>query len=233
MYPGGSMLVHPRLATASSSQFGSECESSVYSRSIPGFGERSGTAIVYSRDTEIYGEGEPAEHFFVVVSGAVRTYKMLIDGRRQVCDFHLPGDVFGLETDETYTLSAEAIARTRLLVIKRRVVMANAERDRHAARQLLVMTGNELKRVQRHVLLLTKTAKERVAAFLLEMATRTGSPAQVDLPMSRQDIADYLGLTIETISRTLSSLEDNRIISIASSRQIVLRDIAALARVGG
>ena len=225
------MLVQPRLATASGLQFGSEC--GVYSRSIPGLGERSGTTLVYSRDTEIYGEGEPAEHFFVVVSGAVRTCKMLIDGRRQVCDFHLSGDVFGLETDEIYALSAEAIAHSRLLVIKRRVAMANAERDRDAARQLLVMTGNELKRVQRHVLLLTKTAKERVAVFLLEMATRTGSPAQVDLPMSRQDIADYLGLTIETVSRTLSSLEDNGIISIASSRRIVLRDTAALGRVGG
>ena len=166
--------------------------------------------ITYPRDAEIYGEGEPVEHFYVVASGAVRIYKVLVDGRRQIYDFSLSGDVFGFEPDDSYAFSAEAIVHTKILAVKRRVVMAQAERDRDVARKLWAMTGHELKRVQAHVLLLTRTAKERVASFLLEMAARTRTGEQVDLPMSRQDIADYLGLTIETVSRTLTDFESKR-----------------------
>jgi CRP-like cAMP-binding protein len=195
--------------------------------------ELTGATISYGRDAEIYGENEPAEYLYKVVGGAVRTYKVLVDGRRQICAFHLPGDFFGLEIDSTHALSAEAITNSKILMIKRTALMALAERDRDVALRLWIMTGDELRHVQAHVLLLIKTAKERVAAFLLEMAERVTAADEVELPMSRQDIADYLGLTIETVSRTLTDLESQSAISLPSSRRVVLRNRDALARYSG
>lgn len=165
----------------------------------------------------------------MVVSGSVRTYKVLVDGRRQICAFHLRGDVFGLEADEAHSLSAETITNSKILQIKRSALMEQAEHDKEVARQFWAMTGSELKRVRAHALLLIKTAKERVAEFLLDMAERTPAGACVELPMSRQDIADYLGLTIETVSRTLTDLEKNEAISLPNSRRVVLHDREALA----
>ena len=108
--------------------------------------------------------------------------------------------------------------------------MALAARDNDVARQLWALTARELQRVQNHVMLLIKTAQERVVSFLLEMAERAPVGNAVELPMSRQDIADYLGLTIETVSRTLTSLESAAAIELPSSRRIVLRNHAALSR---
>src|SRR4051812_12918898 len=170
--------------------------------------EMLGASMSYGRNSEIYGEGEEADYLYKVVSGAVRTYKVLADGRRQVGSFHLPGDFFGLEAGDEHTLSAEAIADTRLLVIKRSAVVALADRDKNVSRELWALTSRELQRVQEHILLLVRTAQERVAAFLLEMARRLPTGNAVMLPMSRQDIADYLGLTIETVSRTFTQLEN-------------------------
>jgi CRP/FNR family transcriptional regulator, nitrogen fixation regulation protein len=184
----------------------------------------------FARNAEIYGEGEPADYIYKVVSGTVRTYKVLTDGRRQVGGFYLAGDIFGFEVGDEHTFSAEAIAESKVLVIKRSAVAALAERDNEAARELWALTGRELHRVQDHILLLIQTAQERVASFLLEMAARTSGGNAIDLPMSRQDIADYLGLTIETVSRTLSHLESAAAIEIPSSRRIVLRNRAALNR---
>jgi CRP/FNR family transcriptional regulator, nitrogen fixation regulation protein len=190
-----------------------------------------GAPMSFGRNEEIYGEDEPADYLYKVVSGTVRTYKILADGRRQVGGFYLPGDMFGLETEETHTLSAEAIVDSKVVVIKRSAVVALAQRDNDVARQLWALTGRELQRMQEHVLLLIKTAQERVAGFLLEMAERVrGGGNEVELPMSRQDIADYLGLTIETVSRTLSQLATTAAIEVPSSRRIVLRNRAALNR---
>ncbi|MEI9806270.1 MAG: helix-turn-helix domain-containing protein [Pseudolabrys sp.] len=105
-----------------------------------------------------------------------------------------------------------------------------AAREAGVARQLWAMTANELKRVQDHIMLLVKTAQERVAGFLLEMARRSPTGNEIELPMSRQDIADYLGLTIETVSRTLTQLENSAAIAVPTSRRIVLRNRAALTR---
>jgi CRP/FNR family transcriptional regulator, nitrogen fixation regulation protein len=160
----------------------------------------------------------------------MRTYKVLADGRRQIGGFYLPGDMFGFEPADEHTFSAEAIAESKVLVIKRSAALALAERDGEVARQLWHLTGRELHRVQDHILLLIKSAHERVAAFLLEMAERVSAGNAVDLPMSRQDIADYLGLTIETVSRTLSLMENAAEIEVPTSRRIVLRNRAALCR---
>jgi CRP/FNR family nitrogen fixation transcriptional regulator len=195
--------------------------------------EMMGASMSYARNAEIYGENEPADYVYKVVSGAVRTYKVLQDGRRQIGAFYLPGDVFGLEGGEEHAFSAEAVTDTKVLVVKRTALMAQAGRDHDVARELWTMTSCELKRVQEHILLLIKTAEERVAGFLLEMAERGRVRDCVELPMSRQDIADYLGLTIETVSRTLSHLENAAAIELPSSRRIVLRNRGALGRLNG
>jgi len=187
-----------------------------------------GAPMSFGRNAEIYGEGEPADYLYKVVSGAVRTSKILADGRRQIGAFYVPGDIFGLEAGDEHTFSGEAIVETKVLVIKRSALVGRAARDNDLARQLWALTGCELARVQGHVLLLIKTAQERVAGFLLEMADRAPNGDAIELSMSRQDIADYLGLTIETVSRTLTGLESAATIALPSSRLVVLRNRAAL-----
>jgi CRP/FNR family nitrogen fixation transcriptional regulator len=190
--------------------------------------EMMGAPMSFGRNAEIYGEGEPADYLYKIVSGAVRTSKILADGRRQIGSFYVPGDIFGLEAGDEHTFSGEAIVETKVLVIKRSALVGRAARDNDLARQLWALTGCELARVQGHVLLLIKTAQERVAGFLLEMADRAPTGDAIELSMSRQDIADYLGLTIETVSRTLSGLENAATIALPSSRLVVLRNRAAL-----
>jgi len=192
-----------------------------------------GAPMAFARNAEIYGENEPAEYLYKLISGAVRTSKILNDGRRQIGEFYMPGDIFGLEMGNDHSFSAEAITDAKVIVIKRSAVEALAKRDNDVARQLWATTGRELQRMQEHILLIIKSAQERVAGFLLEMAERIKSTTEVELPMSRQDIADYLGLTIETVSRTLTILENNSAIALPSSRRIVLRNHAALRRLNG
>jgi CRP/FNR family nitrogen fixation transcriptional regulator len=197
---------------------------------LSGAVELMGAPMSFARNAEIYGEGEPADFLYKVVSGTARTSKLLADGRRQVGGFYLPGNIFGLEAGEEHAFSAEAITECKVLVIKRSALIALAGRDHEIARQLWTLTSGELSRVQGHILLLIKSAQERVASFLLEMAERVSAGNAVELPMSRQDIADYLGLTIETVSRTLTHLENASAIELSSSRRIVLRNRSALSR---
>jgi CRP/FNR family transcriptional regulator, nitrogen fixation regulation protein len=192
--------------------------------------ELMGAVVPFTRNSEIYGENEPADYVYKVVSGTVRTYKVLVDGRRQIGGFYLPGDMFGLETSDEHTLSAEAITDCKVLVIKRSAVVTVAAEDSEVARQMWELTARELQRAQDRILVLIKSAQERVAGFLLEMADRMAQGAAIELPMSRQDIADYLGLTIETVSRTLSQLERCATIELPTSRRIVLRNRSALSR---
>ena len=188
-----------------------------------------GAPMPFARNVEIYGEDEPAEYLYKVISGAVRTYRVLHDGRRQIGAFLLPGDMFGLEAGPTHGTSAEAVANSVVLVIKRSAVLALAERDPEAARQLWTLTAQELARAQNHMVLLVRNAQERIASFLLEMAERVSGGDSVELPMSRQDIADYLGLTIETVSRTLTQLEAEAAIALPTSRRVVLRNRSILS----
>lgn len=192
-----------------------------------------GAPMSFPRNAEIFGEDEPADYLYQVISGGVRTYKILSDGRRQVGGFYLPGDIFGLEFTDEHTLSAEAIADTKVLVVKRSALNALSSRNASIAQDLFALTGGELRRAQHHILLLIKSAQERVASFLLEMSERVAGSNAIELPMSRQDIADYLGLTIETVSRTLTSLETCAAIEVPTSRRIVLRNRSALNRLNG
>jgi CRP/FNR family transcriptional regulator, nitrogen fixation regulation protein len=192
-----------------------------------------GAVMSYPRNTEIFGENEPADYVYKVISGSVRTYKILNDGRRQIGGFYLPGDVFGLQLADEHAFSAEAIADTKVLVVKRSALTSLAGRDAGVGRDLFNLTSRELRRMQDRILLLVKSAQERVASFLLEMAERACAGNTVELPMSRQDIADYLGLTIETVSRTLTGLESTAAIEVLTSRRIALRNRPALCRLNG
>jgi CRP-like cAMP-binding protein len=200
------------------------------SHNLTGTIDLMGAPMSFPRNSEIYGENEPADYLYKVISGTVRTYRILNDGRRQIGAFYLPGDIFGLEVGAEHHFSAEAISDAKVLVIKRSALVGLANRDGDVARQLWSFTARELLRAQDHVLLLIKSAQQRVASFLLEMAERLSDGEAVELPMSRQDIADYLGLTIETISRTLTQLELELAIALPTSRRIVLRNRNALKR---
>jgi len=171
---------------------------------------------------EIYAQGEKAGALYQVEFGAVRIYRLLADGRRQISAFHLAGETFGFEADATHHFFAEAINATAVRVLR---LTAGAD----MSRQLLPLALKGLTRAQEHLLVLGRqNAIERVAAFLVDMAERQGGLQQVELPMSRMDIGDYLGLTIETVSRTLTLLENTAAIALPTSRRIVLRNRAAL-----
>jgi CRP/FNR family nitrogen fixation transcriptional regulator len=188
------------------------------------------TEFNYRKEEEIYGEDEPSEYVYQVVRGAVRSYKLLSDGRRQIGAFHLPGDVFGLDPGSTHRLTAEAITDTTVRLVKRRSLEAAAASNVQVAHSLWAMTAGELRHAEDHMLLLgRKTALERVATFLLEMDRRLAKAGMMALPMCRRDIGDYLGLTLETVSRALSELNDKGILAFSGARQIVLRDRQRLA----
>ena len=187
----------------------------------------------YSRGAEVFGEAEPADYIYQVVSGAVRSYKLLSDGRRQIGAFHLVGDIFGLGNGAAHRFTAEAIVDTTLRLVRRTSLEHVAETNALVARNLLSMTANNLQHAEDHMLLLgRKTSLERVAAFLLEMDCRLTAAGVMALPMSRRDIADYLGLTLETVSRALSYLHDRGILGFhgQTQRQIVLLDRLALSK---
>jgi CRP/FNR family nitrogen fixation transcriptional regulator len=184
----------------------------------------------YRKDEEIYGDGEPCEYVYQVVRGGVRTYKLLNDGRRQIGAFHLPGDVFGLDAGSTHRLTAEAITDTTVRLVKRRSLEAAAKSNVQVAHHLWTLTASGLRHAEDHMLLLgRKTAMEKVATFLLEMDRRLAKAGMMALPMCRRDIGDYLGLTLETVSRALSLLSDQGVLVFSSARQIVLRNRQRLA----
>ena len=195
--------------------------------------EEMGAAMVFPRDAEIYRENSPATYLYKVISGTVCTFKALSNGRRQIRAFYLPGDIFGVETGPEHAFSAEAITDAKVLVIERKAVVTLAARDNDVAHQLWSLTSRELKHARNHVLLLIQSAQERVVGFLLEMADRVPAGDEIELPMPRQDIADYLGLTVETVSRMLTHLEKGAAIALPTSRRVVLRNRSALNRING
>jgi CRP/FNR family transcriptional regulator, nitrogen fixation regulation protein len=195
----------------------------------------SSSGFKYRKHTVIFGETEPADYIYQVFEGAVRTHKLLSDGRRQIGAFHLPGDIFGLENGDFHRFTAEAIVDTTVRVVKRLSLEGAAKTDPPMVLNLLTMTTDNLQHVENHMLLLgRKNSQERVAAFLLEMNGRVSGPGDVvALPMSRRDIADYLGLTLETVSRALSVFKRKGYLRFldTSHRQIVVLNAAGLTAI--
>src|SRR5450631_1247426 len=161
----------------------------------------------FSRNQEIFGQGEPAEYLYRLKSGCIRAHSTFNDGRRQVASFYLPGEYFGLESEKIHFFTAETVLPSLVYAIKRSALTKRAAAGNKITSRLLALTALELRRTQRHVLLLLMSARERVSQFLLEMGEREHTKGEIELPMTRQDIADYLGLTIETVSRVLKRLE--------------------------
>jgi CRP/FNR family transcriptional regulator, nitrogen fixation regulation protein len=189
----------------------------------------TGSVLHFTQDREIYGEGDEAEAFFKLVSGVVRTCKFLSDGRRQIDAFHVEGDIFGFEAGDEHRLSAEAVSDCTVISYRRRGVERLAANNDALSRQLFSYAMCNMARAQDHSLLLGhKSAVEKVVAFLMEWADRSSSTGAITLAMTRQDIADYLGLTIETVSRTLSQLERDSMIELCTARQIHFKNPAAL-----
>jgi CRP-like cAMP-binding protein len=218
-----SASLHAPINVAPSKRVSAEVE---FFANVP---ELTGATMPFERNAEIYGEGEAAEYVYKVVSGAVRTYRVLNDGRRQVVAFYLPGDVFGLELDGEHAESAEAVLHSKIMFVRRSALLQAYHSNIAIARELLAITAQELRNAQNHTLLLIKSAQERVASFLLEMSERLPGASAFELPMSRQDIADYLGLTIETVSRTLTQLEEDATIKLVASRRVVVSNRTALS----
>lgn len=190
--------------------------------STPGF------SMAFSRDEEIFGEEEEADFVYKVIEGVVRTCRMLSDGRRQIVAFYYPGDVFGLDAGEVHDCCAEAVTNCQVALSKRVSVERAADQDNGVARDLWALARRDLNRMSEHMLLLSrKGATERVAAFLLQQ-TRRADSRTVELAMSRIDIADFLGLTIESVSRSMTQLERERTIALPTARRVEVRDLAAL-----
>jgi CRP/FNR family nitrogen fixation transcriptional regulator len=187
-----------------------------------------GIAMSFARNMEIYAEGEPAGNVYKVVSGVVRISKLLPDGRRQISAFHTAGDMFGFEADELHNASAEAVTPVKVIAYKWQSLL-DSTRSASVVRDLLNLTMVGLRQTQEHLLLLgRKNALERVAAFLLDMAKRTRTGSVIELAMARHDIADYLGLTLETVSRMFAELKDQGAIKLEGARRVHLLDTERL-----
>ncbi len=173
----------------------------------------------------LFCEGDEADAVYAVTEGVVRLSKMLPDGRRQITGFLSPGGFLGIAYSDTYAYSAEAVTQLTLCRFPRRRLEAMSEEMPNLERQLLSIASNELKVAQDQMLLLgRKSAEEKISTFLLQWCRRSGGGCEpgcvVDLPMNRTDIADYLGLTTETVSRTLSRFAKDRLVAIPSPHKV-------------
>ncbi|WP_048649319.1 helix-turn-helix domain-containing protein [Nitratireductor soli] len=178
--------------------------------------------VFCSANQEIYAQGEQSTALYQVEYGVVRLYRLLSDGRRQISAFHVAGEMFGFEADGQHHFFAEAVGDAGIRVFRQAANDGNWRQTLDAALAALV-------RAQEHLLVVGRqNAAERVAAFLLDMAERQGSHGCIELAMSRTDIGDYLGLTIETVSRTLSRFKASGLVRLEGARTVEVADARAL-----
>ena len=174
------------------------------------------SSVQYARAKEfVFMEGDPSANVFEVLEGVVMLSKLTADGRRQVMGFVYPGQIFGLGMSEMNGYTAETVTRSRLRRYPRRVLDQSMALFPALGRRFLGWAGSELAAAQNQMLLLgRKTAMEKLASFLLHLWERNEEhdPTRLHVPMSRSDIADYLGLTTETVSRTFSKLKQQGVI---------------------
>ncbi len=192
--------------------------------------------ISVARDGEIFPEASAATHVYQVISGTLRTAKLLADGRRLIGDFVFAGEWVGFDGGPRHFYAAEAVTDARLLCFSRRDLERLMAEDHEAARTIQAVLCDTLSAAHERIVSLgRKTAMERVAGFLVDVAERLGGSGKTGfvLPMSRSDIADYLGLTVETVSRTLGDLRRQHVIQIADVHQVQIIDRTSLAALGG
>ena len=183
----------------------------------------------YTNKENIFIQNDPAKHLFNITEGNVKIYQLLDDGRIQIIGFLYPGDFFGSYKNNKYNYSAEAIGNLKACVFDQKILDRYLDENPILAKELLHQTSFELTLAQDRITVLGKlNAGERLARFLLnisEQRKRIGwQNNPISLPMTRQDIADYLGLTIETVSREFSNLKSSNIIKFISSKQLYLKD---------
>jgi CRP/FNR family nitrogen fixation transcriptional regulator len=190
----------------------------------------AGERRTFAKGDELFVEGEPADFFYKVISGTVQTSKLLSDARRQIDSFHLAGDIFGFEGGAGYSVTAEAVEDTTVVAFRRSSFHSLVRAYPVFADQLMSAMVASLKRARDHMLLLgRRTPQEKVAMFLLDIARRLRKGDRFELPMRRADIADYLGLTKETVSRTLTQMSRDGLIKLeAIGRIVLLSDKASL-----
>ena len=198
---------------------------------------RFGTVVTLEPGQTLFSEGDEAIYYYKVVSGAIRSYSLMPDGRRQIADFFVSGDFFGLTDHALQSFAAEAITATNLLRYRRHNVDEQAVAQPALARYLLDIACANLHAARHQLVLLgRKTAEERIASFLLSLFERIGRVEEeddiIDLPMSRTDIADHLGLSTETVSRTFTGLARRGLLSLPSAQTVVLSDREALQDIG-
>lgn len=174
----------------------------------------------------LFAEGEEADSVYEVIRGLLRLHKLLPDGRRQITGFLLAGDLLGLAPSGVYAYTAEAVTPIALRRHKRAAFERRLDEEPDFARHVLRLASDELRAAQEQILLLgRKSAAEKVASFLLQIADRQGTEeGEIELAMTRGDIADYLGLTVETVSRTLTRLKQDALIALRVASRVVIRD---------
>jgi len=178
--------------------------------------------VTYAANCEIYAQGERASALYRLSFGTVRLYRLLADGRRQISAFCVAGEVFGFEADAEHHFFAEAICAAGIRVYRKPL-------DGETAALLLPVALKALVRAQEHLLVIGRqSASERVAAFLIDMMERQGAPPTLELAMPRSDIADYLGLTIETVSRTFSKFRERGLLRLHGARTVEIVKAEAL-----
>jgi CRP/FNR family transcriptional regulator, anaerobic regulatory protein len=191
--------------------------------------DRIGTVVSVRRGETLFHSGDEARHYFKVLTGMVRGCKLLTGGKRYVSAFFLKGDHLGLECDDTYLCSAEAVTDAKLIKYSRRAVGRMVDQHPGLRRCLLDLVSAELSEAQTQMMLLgRKIAIERLASFLLAMSERQGAGDRILLPMARADIADHLGLTTETVSRTFTELKTKGFIRLFGTDEVTVRNRAAL-----
>jgi len=184
--------------------------------------------VRYHRNNVIVCEGDPTDYMFLVVSGTVRTCRTYETGTRSIIAFYLPGDLLGWTNAAKHSLSVEAATDAIILFLKRSVLLSVASQERGFANSLLAATTNELLRTQEHAMMISRSAQCRVAKFLTDLWMRLGKTTCLDIPMSHQDIADHLGLTIETVSRVITNLERAGLVRRVSPQKLILQNQLAL-----
>jgi len=191
--------------------------------------EQNANERVVAKHEHLFFDGDRASHCYEVLSGFVCVYKLLPDGRRHIVTFSAPGDLIGLGSRSTYAFSAEAIEQTKVRCIPTSELSRMLVTRPEFARQILEFTNNELAEARNQLLTVSRrSAVERIASFLIWLSRKheTGvvESRVVRLPMTRLDIADFLGLTLETVSRTISKLKRMRIIDLPQSSVVVIRE---------
>ena len=209
---------------------------------VPGISDalqRIGQPMVAPRNRVVHEAGDPANNIYKVVDGTLRVVQLLPDGRRHVISFLHAGDYFGLDDNGVYASAIEAVTDCSLVRYPRRQFDALLENNASAGWQIFRLMCHQLTANNRMLLLLgRKTASERMASFLLGIAERgAGADAETDikvsLPMSRGDIADHLGLTVETVSRLVTKFRQRKLIQLVSAHELVIPDLEALRELAG